>query len=256
MQHDYWITIGEFAKEAGVSVRTLHFYEEQGLIEPNRDPANGRRRFNRSDLVRVQNITLLKKIGLSLRQIHVLSSQASPEIADVLSLQLDLLLRQKDELEEAIRSVQWAQTRVGHGQVLTMEELCHLIRMTEMNVRTREDLYRNYLTDAQFEVIAKGVGDHGFGWENDAAWGPLVLEGERLLGLETDDPAVQDLAKRWWGLLWDQTGGDMDLLKNLKTMYDQMEMWPEEIERPFNPELRDFINDAVGVYMLSLKDCA
>ena len=239
-------------KKQGVSVRTLHFYEEQGLITPSRDPANGRRRFCRADLVRVQNVTLLKKIGLSLRQIQSLSAQSTPEMADVLSLQLNLLLRQKGELEEAIHSVQQAQARVAHGTVLSLEELCHLIRMSVMNVRTREDLYRNYLTDAQFEVVAKGAGDHGFGWENHEDWGALVREGETLMGLETDDPSVQDLAKRWWGLLWAQTEGDMDLLKNLKTMYDQMEMWPEEIERPFSPELRDFINDAVGIYLLTL----
>ena len=62
------MTVGQVAKRAGVSVPTLHFYEQKGLITSTRDQGN-RRQFDRQILRRIAVIKAAQNIGLSLQEI-------------------------------------------------------------------------------------------------------------------------------------------------------------------------------------------
>jgi len=61
--------VGELAEQAGVSVRTLHHYDEIGLLTPTRSAA-GHRRYTESDLARLTQIVALRSVGLSLGEIE------------------------------------------------------------------------------------------------------------------------------------------------------------------------------------------
>jgi DNA-binding transcriptional MerR regulator len=60
--------IGELASLSGVSIRALRYYEEQGLLRPNRS-ANGYRQFSDKDVATVAKIQLLLSAGLGSRKI-------------------------------------------------------------------------------------------------------------------------------------------------------------------------------------------
>jgi len=62
------LTVGDTAKRAGVPVSTLHYYEEEGLIESWRTPAN-HRRFDRSELRRIAIIRVAQSVGVPLSEI-------------------------------------------------------------------------------------------------------------------------------------------------------------------------------------------
>lgn len=59
-------TVGSLAKLAGVTVRALHHYEDEGLLHPERT-ASGYRRYGAADVERLQQILLLRSCGLSRR---------------------------------------------------------------------------------------------------------------------------------------------------------------------------------------------
>lgn len=63
-------SVGEFAKKTGLTVRTLHFYEERGLLSPARSRDNGRRFYGNTELTEVQKIVSLKQLGFSLAEIE------------------------------------------------------------------------------------------------------------------------------------------------------------------------------------------
>ena len=65
------LKVSELARRAGVSVRTLHYYEEVGLIAPARTES-GHRRYGRAAIERLQQIRSLQQLGFSLSQIHAL----------------------------------------------------------------------------------------------------------------------------------------------------------------------------------------
>ena len=70
MTDHYYISIGDCAKQFGISIRTLHYYEEIGLLVPERR-ANGYRIYGPDDLLRLQQILIQKSMGFALEQIRV-----------------------------------------------------------------------------------------------------------------------------------------------------------------------------------------
>lgn len=61
--------IGELAERAGVSHRTIHYYEELGLVEPAEREGTGYRYYDETSLKRLRKINTLKELGLSLEEI-------------------------------------------------------------------------------------------------------------------------------------------------------------------------------------------
>lgn len=61
--------IGEFAEQAGVTPRTIRYYEGLGLLGPNEREGHGFRYYTEAELSRLKKIDALKQLGLSLEQI-------------------------------------------------------------------------------------------------------------------------------------------------------------------------------------------
>ena len=61
--------IGELAQKAGVTPRTVRYYESLGLLEPSEREGSGFRYYTEAELARLQKINALKELGLSLEEI-------------------------------------------------------------------------------------------------------------------------------------------------------------------------------------------
>ena len=64
---------GEFARRANVTVRTIHYYEKKGLIQPEKISENGYRYYGKQEFARLQRILTLKLLGFSLEEIQEFS---------------------------------------------------------------------------------------------------------------------------------------------------------------------------------------
>lgn len=98
--------IGELAELSGVSARALRFYEEAGLLAPGRDPANGYRSYAAEDVNRLQEILLLRHLGVAVRDIAPLLSTTPNERATALARHLDELMAERDQLDTLITTVE------------------------------------------------------------------------------------------------------------------------------------------------------
>jgi DNA-binding transcriptional MerR regulator len=104
------VRIGELAGKAGVSVRALRYYEEQGLLVSERSPS-GQRHFPEAALDRVQLIQLLYAAGLSSRTIaELLPCVEAPN--KVTPATLALLSAERDRIEDQI-----GQLRQSHAKL-------------------------------------------------------------------------------------------------------------------------------------------
>ena len=63
------MTVGEVAKKMGVTVRTLQYYDKEGLLSPSAESEGGRRLYTDKDLVMLHQIISLKSLGFSLDDI-------------------------------------------------------------------------------------------------------------------------------------------------------------------------------------------
>ena len=97
-------TAGEVARIAGVSLRTIRFYDAKGLLKPVSYSEAGYRYYNQESLAVLQRILTLKYLGFSLRKIEEIMASRSRE--QQLSEQKELLIRKKRHLEEIISAIE------------------------------------------------------------------------------------------------------------------------------------------------------
>lgn len=91
-------TTGELARLCGVSVRTVQYYDERGILTPSELSEGGRRLFSDTDLKTLETICFLRELGISIKDIaDILKSTESKEVIEL------LLRQQEEELEKEIR---------------------------------------------------------------------------------------------------------------------------------------------------------
>lgn len=98
--------IKEFAKYTGVSVRTLHYYDEIDLLRPaSVDAHTGYRFYNEESLLRMQEILFYRELDFSLKSIREILSSPSYDKEKALSQQKKLLILKKERLEKLIAAI-------------------------------------------------------------------------------------------------------------------------------------------------------
>jgi len=88
-----WFTIGDLSREFNVTLRTLRFYEDRGLIHPRRDGVN--RIYGRRDRARLKLVLMGKRVGFSLTEIREMLDLY--DLRDGHAAQLQLALRKFNE---------------------------------------------------------------------------------------------------------------------------------------------------------------
>jgi DNA-binding transcriptional MerR regulator len=133
-----WLTAAECALRTGLTVRALRVYERYGLIMPGRSAA-GWRRYGAQELLKLNEIGLLKVLGLTLNQIRDLTRRpSSPMLRRLLELQLDTWKHRRTEAERGQTVAEAALVQLRAGRSLSVEELCSLIRSLEMTTSTAD----------------------------------------------------------------------------------------------------------------------
>lgn len=98
--------IKEFAELTGVSVRTLHYYDEIGLLKPSEvDAQNGYRFYDEKSLERMRVILFYRELDFSLKTIAKILSSPDYDKQKALSRQRKLLLSKKERLEQLIAAI-------------------------------------------------------------------------------------------------------------------------------------------------------
>ena len=98
--------IKEFAELTGVSVRTLHYYDEIGLLKPFCvDKNTGYRFYDENSLLRMQEILFYRELDFSLKDIAEILSSENYDKAKALAEQKKLLILKKERLERLISAI-------------------------------------------------------------------------------------------------------------------------------------------------------
>lgn len=129
--------IGEFSEMTGIPIRTLHYYDEAGLLKPNRRP-NGRRSYTLDDMVKLQKILSLKSLGFSLAQISELLKlpKYDQSLVEMLQLQQQSLQIKRDQIEESLDLISRIMTVIQSEEHLEHQLLFNLIRnMSQENMQ-------------------------------------------------------------------------------------------------------------------------
>ncbi|MBP1905785.1 DNA-binding transcriptional MerR regulator [Paenibacillus turicensis] len=133
MNRDTLLTIAQIAEQAGVTYRTLHYYEEQGLLSPIRHGEGEHRMYDFEQVTQLQKIVALKFLGFSIKEIrNILKANLSDQQwADMLVELEKQVVAQKEGLElalQAIHRIQSLSDLAGSEQLTTLLTFVHGIQ--------------------------------------------------------------------------------------------------------------------------------
>jgi DNA-binding transcriptional MerR regulator len=232
--------VGEVAKLTGLSVRTLHYYEEMGLLAPSDRTETGHRRYTEADLARLQQILSLKSIGLSLEEIRDCLNNPDYSPLTVLSLHMEQIHRHIEALTELYKRLETVADQLRQRGAVNAQEFIYLmegIRMAEKYPFTPEQMEK---IRKQGELLGPDKIR-----EVEQEWPELIakVKAEMEKGTPPDSPEVRQLARRWKELVEMFTGGDQGIAATLKQRY--MEEPGYAAQFGMSRELLDYVAKAM-----------
>lgn len=115
--------VSEVARMARVTVRTLHHYDEIGLLEPSERSDAGYRLYSRPDLERLHQILLYRELGFTLETIGNVLDEPALDRRTALAAQRELLLEKRRRTDAMIRAVDRALDTMEGGTSMDAEEM-------------------------------------------------------------------------------------------------------------------------------------
>lgn len=204
-------TINKLAKLAGVSTRTLRYYDEFGLLTPVRVSSNGYRIYGQKEIDRLQQILFYRELGVSLEQIKSILSASNFDRQVALEGHLTALRAKRQQIDALIDNVEKTlKTEQGELTMTDDEKFEGFIN------KLVEDNERQYGAEVR-EKYGDGVVDRshakvrGMSKEQYAAVEKLRQEYEETLkaAYKLGDPAgppaqkACELHKKWLCYFWD-----------------------------------------------------
>ena len=130
--------VGELAAATGLTVRTLHYYDEIGLLTPSQRSGGGHRLYSAQDVQRLYRIGLLRRLGLTLTDITAALDDPSWDLATAMNRHIDELdhrLAVSHRLRQRLAAM--AQTLADSGEPPTAELLDALEEMTMLDTKVQ-----------------------------------------------------------------------------------------------------------------------
>jgi DNA-binding transcriptional MerR regulator len=116
------MNVGEVAALAGVTVRTLHYYDRIGLLSPSGRTSSGYRQYGPADLDRLHQVLLYRELGFPLEEVAVLLDDPAADPAEHLRRQHRLLRDQLERTQAMVAAVEKEMEARAMGISLTPEE--------------------------------------------------------------------------------------------------------------------------------------
>ncbi len=129
--------INEVEAQVGITKKNIRFYEEQGLLSPRRDSANGYRDYGKEEVAILRQVKLMRKLGVPLEEIRRM--QAGGTVADGMRRHLVTLERERHSLEQSIQLCQSLKDREERLDALDANLLLEEMERLEQAGTTFQD---------------------------------------------------------------------------------------------------------------------
>ncbi len=246
-EHQSTYTIGELAKLAGVSVRTLRHYDQIGLLKPKSRDDNDYRQYGFGDLLRLQQILFFRELDVPLNKIKAILDD--PQLDRVallkkhhqnLALQIERLESLQATIKKTIHNLQEeddmpltdAELYEGFSKE-KIEEYNQEVRQTyDPKVVKEVDRKVRNMSKAQWQDIK----DEG---------GAIAASLAKLIDRDPADPSVQALIARQHAWIENFFPAPAEVFRGLGELYATHEEFRAFYDR-FAPGLADFMREAMN----------
>ena len=246
-----FMTVGEVAKKMGVTVRTLQYYDKEGLLSPSAESEGGRRLYTDKDLIRLHQIISLKSLGFSLDDIkeRLISLETPADVANALTEQADDIRQKIEQLQALLSAIEQLKAEVLQMQTVNFKKYADII----VNLQMKNDSYyliKRFDDDTLDHIRSQFDKESGLDFMdrfNRLSDEIVQLQKENV---PPESEKCQQVVKEYWGLIMEFTNGDMSMLPKLMEVGNidtATNAW-EERQKIVN----DYLEPALQVYFSGL----
>lgn len=248
-----FMTVGEVAKKIGVTVRTLQYYDKEGLLSPSAESEGGRRLYTDKDLVILHQIISLKSLGFSLDDIkHRLISLETPtDVATALTEQADSIREKIEQLTASLTAIEQLKEEVLQMQAVNFKKYADII----VNLQMKNDSYyliKRFDDDTLDHIRNRFDKESGLNFiDRFNRLSDEIIELQKA-SVSPESEKCQRIVKEYWGLITEFTNGDMSMLPKLMEVGNidtATNAW-EERQKIIN----DYLEPALQVYFSRLGE--
>jgi DNA-binding transcriptional MerR regulator len=193
------MTVGEVSRLAKVSVRTLHHYDEIGVLGASGRSESGYRLYTMADLERLQQVLLFKELGFALEDIARIMGDPGYDRGEALRAQRVLLSEKAQRTRQMLAAIDAAIAAIEKGTAMDRDEMFDVFGDFDPSHYENEVKQHWGKTDAYRESGRRTARYTKDDWKRVKAESE-ALEAEfadkMLAGMPADDPSVVELAER------------------------------------------------------------
>ena len=241
--------VGEFSEKAGISIRTLHYYDEIGILKPERDTTSGHRIYTYQDLLTLQKIMSLKFVGYGLEEIaHMLAeSNFTIDLNETLTLHIKQLEQNRVGIDRSLRAIRRVAKLMQEEGEIDSSILFSHIQYMQTEHKQREWMEKHQLSDVMEELSNKSEEEI---IAMDLSSVQVHKEIKQLYDTPVEKPEVQALIQRYLKASSAYIGKEMieSIPERNVDEVDFAEL-KKIVPSPFTEEEEEWINKAIEYYM-------
>ena len=229
-------TSGEIADLSGLTVRTIQYYDNIGLLSSTGRTEGGRRYYTQEDLIQIEQIVFYKLLDFSLKQIKekLIINPTENELLDMFKEQSLMLLQKMEYLHTSFATIEVISKMVERGEKPPFSILIKFLSSLpgdDIFSKAPQIISEENQTLSNHFVDVESVKAFYHNWKE------IMIESAILSseGIEYDSAVAQDMAKRWWKTILFFTNGNMKLIEEISTL---------GIENQLNTKNFDIFNSA------------
>lgn len=250
-------TVKQLADIAGVSVRTLHYYDQIGLLRAARAGANGYRCYDEAAVLRLQQILLYRELGLELAQIKAALDSPGFDLTAALRAHRRALAARISQLQNLISTVD-----------STLRHVTGEINMSgkQLFAAFSDEQQKQYEREARLQYGPDIVNESRRRWNSytKAQRQAIMDEGSRIYsaivaaleaGLPPSDDTVQAALVRWHNHIRYFYEPTLEILRGLGDLYNDSPDFAASFAA-MHPELAAYMRAAIVQYVDELETAA
>jgi MerR family transcriptional regulator, thiopeptide resistance regulator len=241
-------TVKQLSKLAGVTPRTLHHYDDIGLLKPSRIGENGYRYYGEEALLKLQQILFYRELDMSLEEIRKIMGRRDFDLLTALQSHREALQKKAARLNQLLVTVdntiqhikgEKLMSQKGLFKGFSEEEQEKLAQEAEQmydpeTVRESNRKWKAYSKEKKDAILAEG----------NAIYTDMIA----AMPKGASSPEVQAIVERWrrhMDYFWTP---NLDQLLGLASMYNDDPKFKANFD-DMHPKLAEFMREAVTVYV-------
>lgn len=243
-------TVQKLATLAGVSIRTLHYYDEIGLLRPAGVKKNGYRYYEEKELLVLQQILFFRELDFPLEDIKRILFSPSFDMSEALRDQRKLIEFKKTRLTKLVQTIDKTLKKINKQTTMKDEELYGNFSKEETERYTEEARQKWGNTEAfkQSEVRVKKMGKEGLKRVLEES-GKLTLEIAECM--KSGEPAIGEKAQKLIARHYDGLRAfyepNLEMYRGLAEMYVADDRFKQNYEK-VAPGLAEYVREAMTAY--------